>query len=793
MSYKPQSLSHNLGLWLTDLYFNLSAYFKKWFSQRWSVSHRPRSLSLFFFLFSALLVQAQNFAFELPETPPSIKIGNKTLSNAWAGGINAAQFSVFDLHNGDQISDLVVFDRFNAKVSTFIGNNDSPKTYTYQPEYEAFFPKDLDNWLLLIDYNNDGEKDLFTFTPQGIRLLKNSYKTNGKIAWDLVANPIFTQGFSGKVNLYVASSDIPAITDIDDDGDIDILTFDFSGNIVEFHKNFSQEEKSSSLVFKRQGFCWGDFYKEHCRDIRFTIDCQTGIINNGTQTFNNLTTKDLRTSKTLHSGNTLLITDLNNDKKKDVLFGHITCQNIAFLPNSGSNQAAIFKTVAYDYPATNAINFKIFPAVFAGNFTGNTLNQTELIASPNVYQNEGNLIDFQHSAWLYSKDSEGNYQLKQSDFLQETMLDLGENTSPLLVDIDGDGDQDLLVGNGGARGEKGYRGSIYLFRNKGTKLKASFELENDDFLGISDKLVSEQNNLITNVKPFVADLNADGVLDFGFSAATFNGLEIRYLPNKGARNGAFVMNIQDLKILPSLKDANIADSPTFYDIDQDGDQDILMAKSFGTVNLFRNSGTPNNPKFDLEDLTYGNINTDYQTRGLQISIADLNADQKPELISSNASGKITIFPDFLSNKSWQADTTMSLFLKKKIFSNSLGNRLAMAFGELNADNLPDLVLGNNTGGLRLLTNNSKAENIPPSNQDLGLIYPNPSTGFIYVRFGYYAQIELIDMLGRCLLKQEVTANQETALDGTSLGNGLYVIRASANGQASRCYKVLITR
>jgi len=44
-------------------------------------------------------------------------------------------------------------------------------------------------------------------------------------------------------------------------------------------------------------------------------------------------------------------------------------------------------------------------------------------------------------------------QLGEKDFLQNTMVDLGENAAPLLADLDGDGKPDLPVGTvaGGVR------------------------------------------------------------------------------------------------------------------------------------------------------------------------------------------------------------------------------------------------------------------------------------------------------------------------------------------------------
>src|SRR5689334_21113856 len=63
-------------------------------------------------------LQAQTFAFEFQSTIPLI-LNADTLANAWAGGINAGQYSTIHLNN-DTIEDLVVFERFTNTVSTFV-------------------------------------------------------------------------------------------------------------------------------------------------------------------------------------------------------------------------------------------------------------------------------------------------------------------------------------------------------------------------------------------------------------------------------------------------------------------------------------------------------------------------------------------------------------------------------------------------------------------------------------------------------------------------------------------------
>jgi hypothetical protein len=193
-------------------------------------------------------IMAQDYSFALDNSTRLMAANGDTLRNAWTGGINAGQYSTIHLNN-DGIEDLVVFDRTTNKLTAFTADP-YQNTYRYQhaPEYEQQFPKDLQFWMLMVDYNNDGKKDIFTHTSLGIRVYKNS-STADKMQWKLEADPLETQGFSGRINLYVASSDIPAIVDVDGDGDLDIFTFDDVGGSVEFHMNRSKNRQETMKLW----------------------------------------------------------------------------------------------------------------------------------------------------------------------------------------------------------------------------------------------------------------------------------------------------------------------------------------------------------------------------------------------------------------------------------------------------------------------------------------------------------------------------------------------------------------
>ena len=103
----------------------------------------------------------------------------------WAGGLIGGQFSSIDL-NFDGVKDLFVFDRSGNRISTYINQGTTGQSsYVYAPEYASKFPE-LFNWALLVDYNNDGKEDIFTFVQGGCRVFKNTSSSGNGISFQLV-------------------------------------------------------------------------------------------------------------------------------------------------------------------------------------------------------------------------------------------------------------------------------------------------------------------------------------------------------------------------------------------------------------------------------------------------------------------------------------------------------------------------------------------------------------------------------------------------------------------------------
>jgi hypothetical protein len=728
---------------------------------------RTKFIFLLFFIISFLGLsesRAQQSWFKL-DTVTVLSSNGKKLLNPWSGGLNAAQTTKMDL-NGDGIEDLVIFERTSGDISTFLATADpadaQKKVFRHAPFYEYLFPK-IDNWLILNDYNGDGLKDLFTYTSLGITVYKQ-VKNGNTWSFQLVKDALYTEGLSGNVNLQVSGQDIPGILDIDDDGDLDILTFDYSGIYIELHQNMSMERFGvpDSLVYKRNGLCWGNFHKGDGEDFVLGEDC--GVVDNAA-------------GRIMHTGNSILLHDLDGDGKKDLLVGHVSNDHMTFLKNTGENLIANFTSYTHIYPPSEPVSFYIFPSAYYEDVDFDGVK--DLIAAPNVPNNDGNLMDFKSSNWYYHNagtNENADFKLVQKNFLQDQMLDVGENATPSFYDIDGDGDLDMIVGTGGTRDGNNFRGRLWLLKNIGTAQAPAFEISSDNYLNIPGALD------MYNLKTQWADFNGDGVSDLGFAGTTARGLEYRYIPNKAAKGQAAQLNMADIVTITMPAESQIADYPYFYDTDGDGDLDLLVGKPQGNFSYYQNTGTSNQPVLTLITEAFAGITLNYEGRNPQLSIADMDLDGKPDLVTVDFSGKLRIFHSADFGK-WTERESLLIDHNGKGSDPLFGGYLYAAVADYNGDGKPDVAIGNSTGGIRLLQNMLPLTLTPaePSVKQSVTVYPNPAGEYIKVMSTENAVLTVFNVSGQAIQSNIIIkANFEKEIVTSKWTPGLYILELQTN-------------
>ena len=361
-----------------------------------------------FLLFCCVFeMKAQQISFDQTSSFPV-----SGLKNPWAGGFNSVQFFPVDL-DGDAREDLVVFDRSAQHLKTFLKN--ASGGFTYSPAYQKRFPL-IENWMNLLDYDGDGDKDLFTSTPGGIQVYPNLGNTFPKSLGTLKST-----GLNGLINIYVSTSDIPAISDVDGDGDLDILAFESAGHYITYYENVGD------LKYTTKSMNWGNFYLNDCQDISFNVVPES--------------MKQMQsTAAVQHAGNTLALWDPDKNGILDLIIGHVGCSGFIYMKNEGTRDKPKFRNADYNFPAGTP---HTVPSLASGSpidLDGD--GALDLLASSNLPD-----VNSALETASYYRSENGQLVLKTKAFLQEEMIDVGDHASPVFFDVEGDGDLDLLIGS----------------------------------------------------------------------------------------------------------------------------------------------------------------------------------------------------------------------------------------------------------------------------------------------------------------------------------------------------------
>ena len=714
---------------------------------------------IFLILLLALTFPAKaQLLYVFDQTIP-VEFNGKTLAMPWAGGFNSPQFNTMDL-DGDHHDDLVIFDRTANKVITFINEK---KVYRYAPEYEVLFPDDLDQWMLLRDFNCDGKKDIFTSDPFGMKAYVNTTAPGGNPTWRKFngAFPILTIGFNGTINLQVNGTDIPAIDDVDGDGDLDILDARFVGiGSLEWHKNMSIENtgKCDSLQFKRVTQTWGNFEECNCGKYLFGIDSTCSKFG----------------GRIKHaSGKSSITIDFDNDGVRDLLFSEETCSNLYFMPNTGTPDSAVINNFT-PFPTAAPLVLQIFPAPYYEDVDFDGVS--DLIVASNVYTRNSLTINFQQSTWLYKNTGTSQlpvFTFVKNNFIQDQMIEVGDNAVPAFIDEDGDGDLDLFIGN--------YSGvnaaaRLYFFQNAGTTSHPSFVFMTDDYGGLTALG-------LYNLRPQFADMNADGKTDLVFTATDLQtGLtSLKFIPNKSTTQ----LDLSGQPVVAINFPIDQSENILVVDVNRDGLNDFLVGRSTGSLEYWINNGPSGATNLALQNSTFLGLGISTDRQSLSMAAADLNADGKVDLLLGNQRGALSVIEDFRSaDVSSTPQKGILSYNALTLSSNStrLGGRIWPAVANLFDGIRPVIVAGNTLGGLRVLKNDEVNE-LPLD--PLIAIYPNPvSKGEVFfIKADRNVSVQFVSALGQKFSDDfPIAANEAYRIPSAGLASGLYIARISVKGK-----------
>lgn len=674
-----------------------------------------------------------------PVNPTVIKNGQE-LSHSFAGGINSAQYQELDIdEDGD--FDLVVFDRSSDKINCFENFGDH---YEYNLFFETVFPNGIQNWMVLKDYDCDGKNDLFTSSNSGIAVYQNIATSEG-ISWELIVEPLLTESTDGSLtNLFLNATDIPSIEDLDSDGDLDILVFDFvSGINIELHENIS--DNNCDLDFKKTNDNYGGINLLDCSFITFD--------------------SELSASRILHlGGKALLSIDMNSDGVMDLAISEENCDDISYMENQGSIEMATFDSFLPFFPTqTSSVNFNFFPTPYHIDvtFDGNK----DILVSSNYRDNPQSNIDFDNTSFLYVNEGSNDFSTAQN-FLQNEMIDVGSWAYPALVDINNDGLNDIVIGNEGSFIDDRYVSSLTYFEATSS---GNFEEVDTDLFGLSELHY-------TYIRPQFVHVDNDGVMDLVFTALNDRFSQKLYYILGVLSNDQVQYNSES--VIEVSISYSFGDCVYLYDLDSDSDLDALVGRTYGELDFFENVG---NFEFTLNTQNILEGQADTESGNINVSIGDVDSDGTDDLVLTERSGKTKIYHDFKQNKTVFDES----LLTEVSTSTRFGRASFPAVGLLRSQSL---IIGSIQGGLRLFEFSSN------ESESLTLeTYPNPS---IDREMGFRANqdclLSIYSPSGLLVVSEvSLTKSTLTKLDFKGIDSGLYIAYIQ-NSEGRTSNKIIIS-
>ena len=621
-------------------------------------------------------------SFERVAAPFPVEAEGGALAAPFVGGFFEPRPSLVDL-DGDGSAELVV-NVGGAGLQLFRREGDG---WVWQTDRVGGI--EPGNWATFGDLDGDGDLDLLARGEPGrVRYWRN-VGTAGAPAFEVGAD-VLRDADGGPVN--IEDSSIPALGDLDGDGDLDLVSGKADLGTVTYYRN-DGPGADGRPVFA--------FVTDTYQDIQvYEEDPRCGRADGAPA---------LRGPRvpgppagppagrpSRHGANAIAVVDLDADGAPELFWGDFFTPSLFYYANRGTAAEPRLELESERFPVGQPLTSGGYNAPAYGDADGDgDLDLVVGVQRGLCFQSQSavaNLFGFENVGTAQAPD----LRVQTSRLIPA--LDVGSRSAVALADLDGDGDLDAVLANESAPDDPS-RATLARYENVGTASAPAWRLADADWLALAYDFGA--------YAPTFGDLDGDGDLDL--LVGGFNG-RFAFLRNTGTATAPAYTREDDR--WGGIDTGQYARG-TLGDLDGDGDLDLVGGASNGRLRVYLNVGTAAEPRFETDGGAPSPADTAFASRaGLPESLdgdtapalGDLDGDGDLDLVVGTAGGALAVFRNVGTPTAPQFQAEDPIPAGRR--------RTAPALGDLDGDGRPEIVAGTSAGGFLYWRNSGAADSAP---------------------------------------------------------------------------------